>query len=282
MRVRRGRRARAPHPALDAATARSRPWTCATTSRRRTCSPARPRWSGPRRSASPRRWCRRGASENSGPHPGRAARRRVPRRLSRWATSPRRRSPRCARPAASSATATTPTSTRSGTSTAPARCRGGCSCARSTRLAALIAEHLPSDARAAVTGDHGMVTVDRTVDADTDPDAAPRRRLVGGDARARHVYARPGRGRRRARDVAGGARRRRPGCCRASRRSRRAGSARSSPRVVDRIGDVVVAACGGTALIRTRMEPGLAALVGQHGGLTADEQMIPLLLAHNA
>ena len=55
-----------------------------------------------------------------------------------------------------------------------------------------------------------------------------------------------------------------------------------SPRVVDRLGDVVAAARGGTALIRTRVEPGLAALVGQHGGLTADEQLVPLLLAHNA
>ena len=67
----------------------------------------------------------------------------------------------------------------------------------------------------------------------------------------------------------------------ASRRSRRAGSGAVSPRVVDRLGDVVAAARGGTALIRTSVEPGLAALVGQHGGLTADEQMVPLLLAHN-
>ena len=54
-----------------------------------------------------------------------------------------------------------------------------------------------------------------------------------------------------------------------------------SPRVVDRLGDVIAAARGGTALTRTRVEPGLAALVGQHGGLTADEQLVPLLLAHN-
>ena len=67
----------------------------------------------------------------------------------------------------------------------------------------------------------------------------------------------------------------------ASRRSTEGWFGAVSPRVVDRLGDVIAAARGGTALTRTRVEPGLAALVGQHGGLTADEQMVPLLLAHN-
>ena len=71
------------------------------------------------------------------------------------------------------------------------------------RLAALIAENLPSDAVLAVTGDHGMMTVDRKVDIDDDagPDAGrrPRRRR-----RPRAAGLRPTRGRRRrARDVAG-------------------------------------------------------------------------------
>src|ERR671920_114996 len=60
------------------------------------------------------------------------------------------------------------------------------------RLAALVAEHLPSDAVLAVTGDHGMMTVDRKVDIDTTPDLMRGVDLVGGDARARLVYARSG------------------------------------------------------------------------------------------
>ena len=54
-----------------------------------------------------------------------------------------------------------------------------------------------------------------------------------------------------------------------------------SPRVADRIGDVVAVALGTLAMVRTQAEPGLSALPGQHGGLTPDEQWVPLLLAHN-
>ena len=134
-----------------------------------------------------------------------------------------------------------------------------------------------------VTGDHGMVTVDRKFDVDDHPDLTRDVDLVGGDARARLVYARPGAAAdvlATWREVLGDAR---AGSCRASRRSRTAGSARSSPRVVDRIGDVVVAARGGTAADpHARWNPASPPLVGQHGGLTADEQLVPLLLAHNA
>ncbi len=45
-------RARCCTPCTGPTTARTRPWTCATTSRPRASSPARRRWSGPRRPAS--------------------------------------------------------------------------------------------------------------------------------------------------------------------------------------------------------------------------------------
>ena len=51
--------------------------------------------------------------------------------------------------------------------------------------------------------------------------------------------------------------------------------------LVDRIGDIVAVARGALAIVRTQAEPGLSALPGQHGGLTPDEQWVPLLLAHN-
>ena len=59
-------------------------------------------------------------------------------------------------------------------------------------LAALVAEALPSDAVLLVTADHGMVAVDRTFDADTHPDLRRDVAAVGGDGRARHVYAKSG------------------------------------------------------------------------------------------
>jgi hypothetical protein len=147
------------------------------------------------------------------------------------------------------------------------------------RLAALVAEHLPADAVLAVTGDHGMVTVDHRVDADTHPDLQRDVELVGGDARSRLVYTRRGAAPdvlARWRAVLGDA---------AQVVSREQAVAEDwfgplSARFASRIGDVVVAARGGTAVIRSVAEPGLSTLLGQHGGLSAAEQWIPLLVAH--
>jgi hypothetical protein len=47
----------------------------------------------------------------------------------------------------------------------------------------------------------------------------------------------------------------------------------------DRIGDVVVAARGTTAVIRSRAERTISRMPGQHGSLTAEEQLVPFLLA---
>lgn len=146
-------------------------------------------------------------------------------------------------------------------------------------LAALIAEHLPADGVLAITGDHGMVTRDRTVDVDTTPELTDGVGLVGGDPRARLLYARPG----AVDDVL------------ATWRAVLGDDAlvlpteqavaegwfgAVAPGVAERIGDIVAAAQGTLAMVRTKAEPGLSALPGQHGGLTADEQWVPLLLAH--
>ena len=47
--------------------------------------------------------------------------------------------------------------------------------------------------------------------------------------------------------------------------------------VRDRIGDVVVAALGNLVVTRSKVEPRLSRMVGQHGSLTPSEQLIPLL-----
>ena len=148
------------------------------------------------------------------------------------------------------------------------------------RMAQRIAEHLPPDAVLAITGDHGMVTVDRIFDADTDDALQHGVLLLGGDARARHVYARPG----AAADVL------------AAWRAVLGEDAwvvpgqqavadgwfgPVAPGMRDRVGDVVVATRGTAAVIRSEAEPLISKLPGQHGSLSSAEQLVPLLLARS-
>ncbi len=144
-------------------------------------------------------------------------------------------------------------------------------------LLAMLLEALPAGTLLAVTGDHGMVTVDRTVDADTIPALSDGVALLGGDPRARHVYAEPG----AAADVL------------AAWRSvlgddaavvtREEAVARDwfgpvTDRVLDRVGDVVAALHGTAAVVRSEAEPFLSTLPGQHGSFTTAEQLVPLLV----
>jgi hypothetical protein len=146
------------------------------------------------------------------------------------------------------------------------------------RMAQRITEHLPSDAVLAITGDHGMVAVDRIFDADTDDALQHGVLLLGGDARARHVYARPG-----AADdvlaawraVLGDAAWVVPG----AQAVAEGWFGPVAPAVRDRVGDVVVATRGTTAVIRSMAEPLISKLPGQHGSLSSAEQLVPLLLA---
>ena len=141
-------------------------------------------------------------------------------------------------------------------------------------LAALVAEALPSDALLLVTADHGMVAVDRTFDADTHPDLRRNVAAVGGDGRARHVYARPGAAAdvlATWRSVLGDAGWVVPG----EQAIAEGWFGPLGPHVVDRIGDVVVAARGSAAVTRTVAEPVISKLPGQHGSLSAEEQLDP-------
>ncbi len=144
-------------------------------------------------------------------------------------------------------------------------------------LAALIAEALPSDALLLVTADHGMVTVDRKFDADTHPDLRRDVAAVGGDGRARHVYARSGAAANVLatwKSVLGDAAWVVPG----KQAIADGWFGPLGPHVVDRIGDIVVAARGSAAVTRTVAEPVISGLPGQHGSLSAEEQLVPLLL----
>ncbi|HXV92659.1 MAG TPA: nucleotide pyrophosphatase/phosphodiesterase family protein [Pseudonocardia sp.] len=148
------------------------------------------------------------------------------------------------------------------------------------RLVALITENLPSDAVLAVTGDHGMVRVDRTYDADTDDVLRHGVVMLGGDPRSRHVYALPG----AAGDVLA-AWQEHVGddawVVPAEQAVADGWFGPLGPHVADRIGDVVAAARGSAAVVRSEAEPQLARLPGQHGSLTPQEQHVPLLLARS-
>ncbi|GAY08986.1 alkaline phosphodiesterase I [Pseudonocardia sp. N23] len=145
-------------------------------------------------------------------------------------------------------------------------------------LVSTIAAALPPDALLVVTGDHGMVTTTRRYDADTDDDLQRGVRLLGGDARARHVYAVDG----AAPDVLAAWRTALGDDAWVVTRDEAIAAGwfgPLGPHVAGRIGDVVVAMRGEATVVRTGAEPQLAKLVGQHGSLTSAEQLVPLLVA---
>lgn len=146
-------------------------------------------------------------------------------------------------------------------------------------LARQVAEALPPGAQLHVTADHGMVDVPARarIDVESDPRLHAGVRLLGGEPRARHVYARPG----AAADVLGswsevlGDR--------AWVLSREQAVAAGwfgpvvSERVLPRIGDVVAAARGSWALTAPHSQPMESSLVGYHGSLTRAEMLVPLV-----
>jgi hypothetical protein len=146
------------------------------------------------------------------------------------------------------------------------------------KLAEQLAGALPPGTVMHVTADHGMIDVppqDR-IDVDADPALRHGVALLGGDARARYVYARPG----AAADVLAawrevlGAR-----AWVASREEAIADGwfGEVDPALAPRIGDVVAAPAGPWAIVAGRAEPRESALIGMHGSLTSADQLVPLL-----
>ncbi|WP_280236913.1 alkaline phosphatase family protein [Nocardia cyriacigeorgica] len=144
------------------------------------------------------------------------------------------------------------------------------------RIAADIAERMPAGSALIVTADHGMVELGTRVDFDSAADLRAGVQRLGGEPRARHVYTADG----------------------ATEQVRSAWSetlgtgfqvlARDevidrgwfgptvSPRVYDRIGDLVVVARDTGGVVRTDAEPLQSALPGHHGSLTPAEMNVPL------
>jgi predicted AlkP superfamily pyrophosphatase or phosphodiesterase len=146
------------------------------------------------------------------------------------------------------------------------------------KMAEQLASSLPAGTALYVTADHGMVDAapDDKIDVDLVPGLRDGVALLGGEPRARHVYAVPG----AAPDVL------------ATWQSVLGGRAWVSsrdeaieagwfgpvePRFAPRIGDVVAAPAGPWALVATKAEPLESSLIGMHGSLTPGDQFVPLL-----
>ncbi len=139
---------------------------------------------------------------------------------------------------------------------------------------------LPSSVRLIVLADHGMVDspLSSRIDVDDRLELRDGVTLVGGEARFRHLYCRRG-----ATDEVAGTWGEILGD-RATVLTREQAGARGwfgpvDAGVTQRIGDVVVACHGDTAVISTADFPYENTLVGLHGSLTSDEMLIPILIA---
>jgi hypothetical protein len=114
------------------------------------------------------------------------------------------------------------------------------------------------------------------IDADDRPELRAGVRLLAGEPRVRHVYAEPG----AAADVLARWQEQLAGRATVLSRADAIAAGWFGPvqsRVEPRIGDVVVACTASNVVTRTGAEPVLSALTGQHGSLTEDELLIPLL-----
>jgi predicted AlkP superfamily pyrophosphatase or phosphodiesterase len=149
------------------------------------------------------------------------------------------------------------------------------------RLVQRLAEQLPPRAALYVTADHGMIDIpfdeQSRIDFDEDWELRAGVALLGGEGRARHVYAVPG----AESDVLA--------CWRevlgeqfwvASRdEAIEAGwfGPTIDERVHGRIGDVIAAAHDDVVITASVNEPNESAMVGVHGSMTPVEQLVPLL-----
>jgi hypothetical protein len=147
-------------------------------------------------------------------------------------------------------------------------------------MAQQLAEQLPAGTLLVVTADHGMVDVpfEHRLDVADEPDLAAGVRHVGGEARALHLYCEPG----AAPDVLAAWTERvgdRMQLLTREQAVRDGWFGPVHPRVLPRIGDVVVSAVGDVAVVDSRTQrPEALRLLGLHGARTDAERRVPVLL----
>lgn len=152
--------------------------------------------------------------------------------------------------------------------------------ARVDDVAQQLAAGLPAGTTLVVTGDHGMLDVDplQRVDVDETPELTTGVRLLGGEPRARHVYAEAG----AAPDVLA--------AWRTVIGTRAAVLGRDEAIAAgwfgehvpaehrSRIGDVVVAARDRFTVVSGTRAPHELVIIGVHGSVTREEQVVPVLV----
>ncbi|MCW2564539.1 MAG: putative superfamily protein [Mycobacterium sp.] len=149
------------------------------------------------------------------------------------------------------------------------------------RLVESIVEGLPPGGLLAVVAVLGMVAVDpaEVVDVDASEPMLDGVEAIGGEPRARHVYAAHG----AADSVLAAWRETLAQRAWVVSRDEAISAGWFGDRIGDdvrfRIGDVVAAARGSAGIMRRTVESLLSSLIGQHGSLTRAEQEVPLLLA---
>jgi hypothetical protein len=144
------------------------------------------------------------------------------------------------------------------------------------KLAEHLAGGLPPGTALYVTADHGMVDVgpEDRIDFDAVEELRSGVALLGGEPRARHVYARPG----AAADVLAAWREVLGDRAWVLSRDEAIKEGWFGPvdgEMAKRIGDVIAAPAGTTAIVATHGEPRESALFGMHGSLTPSEQLVP-------
>lgn len=141
-------------------------------------------------------------------------------------------------------------------------------------------EALPSSVRLVVVADHGMVDspIERRVDVDEATELREGVVLLGGEARFRHLYCRPG----AVADVLATWRERLGDDATVLTRADAIGRGWFGPvdvQVAPRLGEVMVACHSDFTVVSSRDFPLEKHLVGFHGSLTEDEMRIPILIA---
>ncbi|OBC02279.1 alkaline phosphatase family protein [Mycobacterium sp. 852002-40037_SCH5390672] len=147
-------------------------------------------------------------------------------------------------------------------------------------LLSRVLDGLPSNAALLVTADHGGLNVppETRIDLDTDPRLGEGIRVVAGEPRVRYLHAEPG----AAPDVQAVWGELLDGRASVYRREQAVATGMFGPvaeQHLERLGDVVVICSGDTAVLASAHEPPeTARLVGFHGGATAAEMAIPLIV----
>ncbi len=146
------------------------------------------------------------------------------------------------------------------------------------KLAEQLVSAIPAGTPLYVSADHGMVDVgpEDRIDADSTPGLLDGVALLGGEPRARHLYAVPGAAGdvlQAWRDIIGD----RAWVLSRDEAVEAGWFGPVEPWLAGRIGDVVVATAGSVAVVARKAEALESSLIGMHGSLTSADQLVPLL-----